>query len=250
MDDREHIARVYEAHGCDRLLSDETAAMWTEVFARHAPLARPLTVVDVDAGTGQLTPALARAFGGPVFGIEPHDHLRENAIEVAAHADVTYLEGSAARIPLPARSCDLVVAFPLWHQIRDPEDAVTEIARVLRRGGRVMLRAWFGDRLPQLPWHTWHRRARAIEEQTLPTLSTVTSRFAEVGLRRIAVERVRQTVASGLPEYAEDLWTRPIRAPQHMSNEEASAGWKAMDQAAVGGRAEPVYEDYDLLILG
>ncbi|MGR7002976.1 class I SAM-dependent methyltransferase [Yinghuangia aomiensis] len=251
MEFRECIERAYEYCGCDRNPSDDEAAMWMEVFRRHAPAVRPLTVVHLESGSGLLTPFLADTFGGPAFGVEPFARSREAAGRWEAHPAVTYMDGRISEIPLPPDSCDLVVVFPLWHQMREPERAVREIARVLRPGGRVMLKAWFADRLPILPWHAWYPRSREIEMPILPELAGVAAAFAESGLRRIAVERVRQTVAPHMADYVDGLvaFRRLVMRPE-LRPEEERTGWDAACAAIEAGQAGPVEEDFDLLVLG
>ena len=40
------------------------------------PSRRSLAVLDLGSGTGRFTPALAEAFGGPVYGVEPLHKMR------------------------------------------------------------------------------------------------------------------------------------------------------------------------------
>jgi SAM-dependent methyltransferase len=95
----------------------------------------PLRVVDLGAGTGKLTRALAR-LGHDVVAVEPLeemlDQLRTNVPGVDA------LTGSAEQIPLGDESADAVVAAQAFHWF-DEAVALPEIARVLRPGGVIGL---------------------------------------------------------------------------------------------------------------
>jgi len=53
---------------------------------------------------------LAQIFGGPVYGVESSVRMRAVAEQAACHPTVTYLDGRAGQIPLPA--CDLVARCP------------------------------------------------------------------------------------------------------------------------------------------
>jgi ubiquinone/menaquinone biosynthesis C-methylase UbiE len=128
-DDRQHA--VY-AQG--RAVSPAMITAWMNVFAGHAPAARPLTVLDLGSGTGRFTPALARTFGGPVYGVEPSRRMRHVAQQSSAHPAVTYLAGRAERIPLAADSCDVVLMYLVFHHVSDRAAAAADIARVLRPG--------------------------------------------------------------------------------------------------------------------
>ncbi|WP_219415557.1 class I SAM-dependent methyltransferase [Pseudonocardia nigra] len=105
------------------------------------PLAgRPdLQLLDLAAGTGKLTEALAPR--GAVTAVEPDPamlaELRARFPEVDAR------EGSAQAIPLPDSSVDAVLVGQAWHWF-DPERAYAELARVLRPGG-VLAALWNGD---------------------------------------------------------------------------------------------------------
>ncbi|WTW99275.1 class I SAM-dependent methyltransferase [Streptomycetaceae bacterium NBC_01309] len=255
MSQREYVARRHEAVASDRFPSNAETGEWIAVLNRYAPTRRPLTVLEIDCGYGRLLPGLADAFGGPVFGVEPLERIREAAAEDSAHPAVTYLDGSAARIPLPDHSCDVVLAFTLWHQIRDASDAVREILRVLRPGGRVIFRGWFGDRLPELPWHVWLQGAREAEQAHLPQVADVVGAFADArsgtGMELLAVERRRQDVARSLGDYADELWKRSLPGTRWMDAADVKAGFATMDAAvAADPTVGPISEEYDLLILG
>lgn len=93
------------------------------------------TVLDLGAGTGKLTRALA-ARGLEVVAVEPIDEMRANL--AAALPEVRALKGTAEEIPLPDASVDAITVAQAWHWV-DPERATAEVARVLRPGGTLAL---------------------------------------------------------------------------------------------------------------
>jgi SAM-dependent methyltransferase len=94
--------------------------------------ARCEVVVDVGAGTGLLTRALAGK-ASRVIAIEPDDRMR--AVLEARSPGVQALAGRAESIPLPDGCADAVLFSSSWHWV-DPALAIPEVARVLRDGGR------------------------------------------------------------------------------------------------------------------
>jgi SAM-dependent methyltransferase len=92
-------------------------------------------VLDVGAGTGKLTRALA-ARGLAVTAVEPSDGMRAELARVLP--GVTVLAGSAEEIPVGAGTADAVLLAQAWHWV-DPARAVPEVARVLGPGGRLGL---------------------------------------------------------------------------------------------------------------
>ena len=94
--------------------------------------------VDLGAGTGLLTRALARKVP-QVVAVEPDERmaavLRARASD-EQFAGIRVAQGRGEAIPLPDASADGVFASSSWHWL-DPERAPREIARVLRDGGRL-----------------------------------------------------------------------------------------------------------------
>ncbi len=106
----------------------------------------PADVVDLGAGTGKLTRALV-ALGHRVTAVEPLDEMRAELMS-ALHG-VHALSGSAEAIPLPDASADVLTCAQAFHWF-DHATALSEIARVLRPGGRLAL-VW-NSRDDRDPW--------------------------------------------------------------------------------------------------
>ena len=96
-------------------------------------------VLDLAAGTGKLTRQLV-PLGARVVAVEPIDAMRAE-LERAVPA-VEALAGTAEAIPLADGSVDAVTCAQAFHWFR-PDEAVSEIRRVLRPGGGLAL-LWNG----------------------------------------------------------------------------------------------------------
>lgn len=100
-------------------------------------------VVDLGCGTGALTLPLARA-GAQVTGVDISPLMIDRLLEKAKSAGLDDLKGivsSMERFALPPESVDLVVSNYALHHLRDRDKRalVTEIARWLRPGGRLVV---------------------------------------------------------------------------------------------------------------
>ena len=130
------------------------AAEYDDVRPEYAPealdraaevlgLAAGSRVVDLAAGSGKLTRALA----GPVHevvAVEPNDEMR--AVLSVRTPGVEVIPGTAERVPLPDGSADAVFVGDAFHWFDGPA-AVAELERVLRPGGGVALlwNHWWSD---------------------------------------------------------------------------------------------------------
>ncbi len=104
------------------------------------------TVLDLGAGTGKFTPRLL-ATGARVVAVEPVQAMRDKLHATYGHVQV--LDGRADAIPLPDASLDVVVCAQSFHWFATP-DALAEIRRVLKPGGRLGL-VW-NMRDNSVPW--------------------------------------------------------------------------------------------------
>jgi len=100
------------------------------------------TVLDLGSGGGIDVILSAKRVGpnGVAYGLDMTDEMLALARRNAADAGVTnvhFLKGIIEQIPLPADSVDVVISNCVINLSTDKAAVLTEIARVLRPGGRV-----------------------------------------------------------------------------------------------------------------
>jgi SAM-dependent methyltransferase len=110
---------------------ERTRPDYPDAVLEFVPVPSEATVLDLGAGTGKLTRVLARRYA-QVLAVEPLDRMRAILEQVVPQAEA--LRGRAERIPLPDSAVDAVFAGQAFHWFATDE-AVAEIARVLRSGG-------------------------------------------------------------------------------------------------------------------
>lgn len=106
----------------------------TALLSQYAGVERP-RVVDLGAGTG-LSTSVWEGRAGHVTAVEPSSDMRE-VLERRLNSWHTQHEvrgGTAEETGLDSESADIVTAGQAMHWF-DPERALPEIARILRRGG-------------------------------------------------------------------------------------------------------------------
>ena len=126
----------------------------------------------LDAGTGAGALALALApLVREVVGIDPVPELLALGRERAAAFDnVELVEGDATALPYPDGSFDLTATLRTLHHVPHPERVLAELARVTRRGGRMLVVDQLGpaDPLEAIAVDRFERARDASHTRLLP----------------------------------------------------------------------------------
>jgi len=102
--------------------------------------------LDVGCGVGLYALWLAEAVGarGSVVGIEPSAERVEAARELAGHVlsppRLEFREGDATKLDVADATVDWVWCGDVLHHVQDTAGALAEFARVVRPGGRVVIK--------------------------------------------------------------------------------------------------------------
>ena len=139
------------AHSYDRvgaLLSLGQDPRWRHALVNAVGASPEDVVLDVATGTGLVAVGLARQYGCRVVGVDRSaDMLTEAA---RRNGLITGLvNGRAERLPFADATFDHVTFTYLLRYVDDPAATVSELARVLKRGGRLASLE-FG--VPSSPW--------------------------------------------------------------------------------------------------
>lgn len=102
-------------------------------------------VLDVGCGTGELLTRLAAKYPeARLAGLDPVPEMLKVAGRKLS-AKVELRVGWANGLPWPDDSFDIVVSCNMFHYITHPVEAVREMERVLRPGGKMVITDWCDD---------------------------------------------------------------------------------------------------------
>jgi ubiquinone/menaquinone biosynthesis C-methylase UbiE len=129
-------AKEYAANTAERIREYMTLAQ--RIGAQLAPGS---AVLEVAPGPGYFSIELARLGAFQITGLDlSRTFVRLATMQAAkAHVSVEFLEGSASSLPFPARSFDFVVCRAAFKNFAKPDEALHEMSRVLRPGGRALI---------------------------------------------------------------------------------------------------------------
>lgn len=139
-------ANVYQSEWARLLLGDSFhpgGTALTVYLGAALRLGSGQRVLDVAAGQGTSAIHLAQRFGCSVLGIEYGRVAVERAIQAAQAAGVAHLvtfeQGDAEQLPVPAASFDVVLCECAFCTFPNKAMAASEFVRVLSPGGRLGL---------------------------------------------------------------------------------------------------------------
>jgi SAM-dependent methyltransferase len=169
-------------------------------------------VLDVGCGEGQVSRLASRLSGVErVVGVDPTwAQLRVAAVR---GGDPAYTRGEAARLPFRDNAFDAVVACLVFEHIVALDDAIAEVARVLRPRGRFALflnhpllqtpnSGWIDDQVLDPPEQYWRVGDYLIEDESLeevekdvfiPFLHRPLSRYVNaLAVNGLSIERMEE----------------------------------------------------------
>jgi ubiquinone/menaquinone biosynthesis C-methylase UbiE len=127
-----------------RNLAHQAVAIWPQESAilKGYGLGGDLRVLDVGCGTGEITVRLAEMYPqASITGVDLIEHHLEVARAKAAAlgSRIRFESADAFALPFDEGTFDLVVCRHMLQAVPRPDDAISEMVRVARPGGRLHL---------------------------------------------------------------------------------------------------------------
>jgi ubiquinone/menaquinone biosynthesis C-methylase UbiE len=245
--DDERLAGAYER---GNEMPEASLRAWVELIASYVPRSLP-SIVEIGSGTGVFSAAMVRWIAGSeVTAVDASEVMLAEARRHHPHPAVRYLLGEAEAVPAAGGVFDLALMSRVIHHIPDRVRAARELVRVLRVGGKAVVRTTFRERLDALVYDYWPR-LRVIDEQRFPGEEEVIADFVSAGLTLDEVTSFAQPVAANLAEYHARLVSRPQSKFTHLTDEEFHRGLARLQAAArteAMDKPRPVLERYDVAV--
>lgn len=192
------VAKEYAriARNYDRRWSTYVEATTRETMVR---LSLPPTgqLLDVGCGTGVLLERLAASQPGiALSGVDPVPEMLSIARR-RLPPSVELRSAWAEELPFQSETFDVVVSCNVLHYLTDPHEALREMARVVRPGGRVVVTDWCDDYLTCRICGLYLRFIRGVRYDLHGTRACA-SMLASAGLTVERIDRYKITMLWGL----------------------------------------------------
>lgn len=198
------IAEGYEKYLAPML------SKWTEDLFEKAGLEAGHEVLDIACGTGIAARLAADKVGtsGEITGVDVDADMLTVARSVSARdgVSITWVEADAIELPFNEQSFDVLLCQQGLQFIDEPVEALQQMYRVLRSGGRVALSVW--GSLEQSPGYQALGKAMAkhLGEQQAQ-VNSVPFSMGEAGSLRSLLK------GAGFSDVEIDTSTREVRFP-------------------------------------
>jgi ubiquinone/menaquinone biosynthesis C-methylase UbiE len=174
--------------------------------------------------------------------------MRAAALVENADAAVDYIGGTATTIPLADGSCDAAWLAFMVHHVPDRPLAASELARVLRPGGIVLVTGAYTSGRSKISLFKYFPAAAKVAERFVKAPQIVAD-FKAGGLECVAQESVENESVGSLREAAARTALRADSTLQLITDEEFAAGQRAIEEAAATEiEPRPIVDSMDLLV--
>lgn len=222
---------------------------WLERIARHAPPAEVREIVDLGAGTGRYSAALAAHFGADVLAVEPSETMLAEARKKPGSGRVRFVPGTGEAVPAPDASADLVFLSMVYHHLADPDRTAGECRRVLRPGGRVALRNGTREATASYPHVRFFAGIAELIAAAMPPAAELVGVFEHAGFTLAAHEVVAHEMAAGWSALAAKWTHRADSLLARLPDAVFEAGMTALRaHATAADPGEAVTQHVDLFV--
>lgn len=183
---RDYFDRM--AGGWERGIKDDDLCRRLEALVARFGIPRGGSVLDVGTGTGVLHPYLLSAVGesGWVLAFDFSSCMLAQVLKKSRPESLACFQADVTAIPLADGACDRVVCFAAFPHFAGKHNAMQEMARVTRRGGRVVIAHLMSRR--QVARH--HDANPEVAGHYLPSDEQMRRLFSAAGLDAVTIEDV------------------------------------------------------------
>jgi len=230
---------TYDPLEFDTRFRPELLELWLPHFIDLADLAAHQRLLDLGCGTGGFAQALAQRLRVEVIGVDVAVHLLRYAAAHAAALPLWWVRGHAEALPLADQTVDRVLMSLVLHQIVHRPQALQEVYRVLRPGGRVLVRTV----APEVTLQDWvpfrfFPKVAHVEAARLPAIDDILTLCRQAGFEVLRIRTVCRNASVDLQKVTEELRQRKRPSYQLLTDAELDHGLRRLAQEwqAKGGQ--------------
>ncbi len=173
-----------------REMPEENLDLWIREIIRLGHIQRENIVLEVGCGTGRFALALWEHTNSRVVGLDASADMLKTAKTKPSAGQIEWIEADAETIPYAGKTFDCVFMVFVMHHFDDKRRALTEMCRVLKPGGRLVIAtASHGMLQKEIVFRIFPELLR-IESSRFPSIPQLRRLLSTAGFINAAVHRV------------------------------------------------------------
>jgi ubiquinone/menaquinone biosynthesis C-methylase UbiE len=138
--------------------------------------------------------------------------------------------------------------FLVWHHVPDKPGAARELARVIKPGGTLLLRAQFSDHMPRLWRLEFFPRGHEAGASMYQPLAEVIADFEPAAWRVSDFRLIAEPSGSTRAAKLEQLRLRTLSTFAQLTDQEAETGFSRLARAVAADPDSPVPDGHSTLL--
>ena len=178
---------------CDETVAERDTNK-LEQMAKRLDIKPGSIVLDVGMGTGVFIPFLLREIGkgGRIVALDFAEKMLGRACTKGFNGDIGYLQADVVSIPLRDEVFDAVVCYSSFPHFQDELEALVEMKRVIKRGGRLLI----CHTSSRASINGIHRQIPAVENDIIPDEGEMQMILLRAGFIEIKIDDSESYLAS------------------------------------------------------
>jgi SAM-dependent methyltransferase len=198
-------------------------------------LDRPARLLDVGCGTGRFTVLAAGRLGGRVWGVDPSEAMLAQARAQPGGARVGWKRAAAERLPFRDAWFDGVHLHLVLHVLDDRAAGLTELARVLAPGGRLVAVTFRPEHFTGFYLNRYFPSIPAIDAARFPDPDALLAQLAGAGFADVRLIPLDQPVQPDPDALLERVRGRYISTLHLLDEAEYTAGVRMLEADLAAG---------------
>jgi ubiquinone/menaquinone biosynthesis C-methylase UbiE len=242
---------TYDPVEFDRRFRPELLDVWIPQFIKFGDLAANQRVLDIGCGTGGFAIDIYRRIQAHVIGLDLSERLLRYAVSKSRPLPLRWLMGNAEVLPFADETFDRVLMSLVLHQIHHREKAIREVYRLLRPGGKLLVRTV----APEVAYHEWvpfrfFPNVADIEAARLPAIDAILNMYVQAGFREIYTHTVFRNSRVDLQKVCDELRRRARPSYRTLTEAELENGILSIEREWRAKEGHWIDPKPHLLIIG
>ena len=198
-------------------------------------------LLDAGCGTGRFAALAAERLHGRVWAVDASARMLTEARARPGARRVGWRRAPLERLPFRDGWFDAATAQLVIHLVEDRAAALSELARVLGPGGRLVVATFAHEHFHEFFLNPYFPSIPAIDVARFPDPAALAAELEAVGLIGAGVERFDQPVAAEAEDVLERVRGRYISTLRLLAENEYAAGLARLEREVGGGRRAFAY---------